>query len=62
MPTERGLSQKTTANHPRLSAMSWYSLVNGLGAQNYFHGSMSDLRCDDGALTADAIRLLTERK
>ncbi len=34
----------------------------GLGAQNYFHGSMSDLRCYDGALTADAIRLLTERK
>ena len=34
----------------------------GLGAQNYFHGSMTDLRCYDGALTADAIRLLTERK
>lgn len=34
----------------------------GLGAQNSFHGSMSDLRWYDGALNVDAIRQLTERK
>jgi hypothetical protein len=30
----------------------------GFGAQNYFHGEMADLRCYEGALDPEAIRLL----
>ena len=33
----------------------------GFGAQNSFHGTLSDLKLYDGALTADAIRKLAER-